>query len=103
MLVSFKAVIPGKTQQSVIGTMLLARLGDGYNAMVGVSFRCVARNSVGQVSGGVNDITMAKEQGYIVADASGMVGFTADRTAQRDVGAKKVRDKTGTPGASDEN
>lgn len=73
------------------------------SAQIGTVVRGLARNAVGFTSELVNDITMARQEGYIIADASGIVGYSADRAKQRDIRAKKVKDSTGVAGGSDEN
>lgn len=70
------------------------------NSMVGRAF-----NSVGSWTSQtvINDITMAKEAGIIIADSSGLPGFVADRRKQRDGYAIPVKDTEGSIGGSDEN
>lgn len=70
------------------------------NSLVGRAF-----NSVGSWTSQtvINDITMAKEAGIIIADSSGLPGFVADRRKQRDGYAIPVKDTEGSIGGSDEN
>ena len=55
-----------------------------------------ARQTIAQSSG--LDIRIAQESGYIIADASGVVGFNPLNPGQRDPGARLVRDKDGRIG-----
>lgn len=78
--------------------------GKLLNGLAGIyALLGLARNAYGALPTHGNDILMATLEGYIIADASGYVGFVADRKAQRDREAIIPKDSTGVAGGSDEN
>lgn len=92
---------------SLFGQVLISAqkylAGNSVCASIGTGLKGFARNSVGNVTKSMNDIIMAKQQGFIIADASGYVGYVADRRKQRDREAILIKDSTGIAGGSDEN
>ncbi len=78
---------------------LRGEAGVRINSSAGIYLRGVALNA-GQVnvqSDGL-DIRVAQESGYIIADASGVVGFNPLNPGQRDPGARLALDADGRIG-----
>lgn len=65
--------------------------GQGVSGLLGITLKGVALNCGVARAGGV-DITLAREDGYILADASGAIGFNAEKMGQRDRIAELAKD-----------
>lgn len=78
---------------------LRGEAGQRISGSAGIYLRGVALNARQAVAeSSALDIRVAKESGFIIADASGLVGFNPLNPGQRDPGARLVRDKDGRIG-----
>lgn len=58
----------------------------------GINLAATALNSIGWLGGAPLDIELAKREGFVIADASGVVGFVPLAPGQRDPHAERAKD-----------
>jgi len=79
--------------------MIRAAFGTAISCRAGYYFRGIAQNAgTFRPESDTLDIRVAKDNGYIIADASGAVGFNPLNPGIRDSGARRAQDLDGKIG-----
>lgn len=86
---------PGHTLTARCGAFLpaVAAPQTDISGSCGISLAATALNSIGWLGGAPLDIELARREGFVIADASGVVGFVPLAPGQRDPHAARAKDK----------